>query len=46
MHCALILGDSFKIYSIIPELCEKNVKEIILLNDARRPASFSNKIKN
>lgn len=44
-HCALVLGGSVNAYSIIQELYEKNVEEIILFNYSRRPASFSNKIK-
>lgn len=44
-HCALVLGGSVNAYSIIQELYEKKVEEIILFNYSRRPASFSNKIK-
>ena len=43
-HCALILGGYVNGYSIIQELYEKDVKDIILFTYSRDLASYSNKI--
>ncbi len=45
MSCALILGGNVNGYSIIQELYEKKVEEIILFGCSRELASYSNKIK-
>jgi predicted ATP-grasp superfamily ATP-dependent carboligase len=45
ISCALILGGNVNGYSIIQELCEKNVEDIILFCHSRELASYSNKIK-
>ncbi|MDR7665856.1 hypothetical protein RG963_08740 [Methanosarcina sp. Z-7115] len=44
-HCALVLGGYVNGYSIIQELSEKRVEEIILFGYSRELASYSNKIK-
>jgi D-aspartate ligase len=44
-HCALVLGGYVNGYSIIQELSEKGVEEIILFGYSRELASYSNKIK-
>lgn len=44
-HCALVLGGYVNGYSIIQELHEKGIKEIILFDYSRNIATFSNKIK-
>jgi predicted ATP-grasp superfamily ATP-dependent carboligase len=44
-NCALILGGNVNGYSIIQELHEKNVEEIILFGSPREFAAHSNKIK-
>lgn len=44
-HCVLILGGRVNGYSIIQELYEKGVKEIVLFDVEKRVASASNKIK-
>ncbi|WP_250987340.1 hypothetical protein [Methanoculleus oceani] len=43
--CVLVLGGYINSYSIIQELYEKHVIEIILLDTTRSVASYSNKIK-
>ena len=45
ISCALILGGNVNGYSIIQELHEKKVEEIILFGCCRESASYSNKIK-
>ena len=45
ISCALILGGNVNGYSIIQELHEKKVEEIILFGCSRESASYSNKIK-
>lgn len=44
-HCALILGGYVNGYSIIQELHEKKVEEIVLFGYSKELASYSNKIK-
>lgn len=44
-NCALILGGNVNGYSIIQELYEKRVKELILFGHGRELAAYSNKIK-
>lgn len=44
-NCALILGGNVNGYSIVQELHEKNVEEIILFGGSKEFASYSNKIK-
>jgi predicted ATP-grasp superfamily ATP-dependent carboligase len=44
-NCALILGGNVNGYSIIQELHEKKVEEIILFGHSKELASYSNKIK-
>ncbi|MFZ2499676.1 hypothetical protein [Methanosarcina sp.] len=44
-HCTLVLGGYVNGYSIIQELYEKKVEEIILFGYSRELASYSNKIK-
>jgi len=44
-HCVLVLGGYVNGYSIIQELYEKKVREIILFAYFRELASYSNKIK-
>jgi predicted ATP-grasp superfamily ATP-dependent carboligase len=44
-HCVLVLGGHVNGYSIIQELYEKKVREIILFGYSRELASYSNKIK-
>ncbi|WAI01197.1 hypothetical protein [Methanogenium organophilum] len=44
-NCALVLGGYVNGYSIIQELYEKNVENIILFDTSRKIASYSNKIK-
>lgn len=44
-HCVLVLGGRVNGYSIIQELHEKGVEEIILFDVTKRVAAFSNKIK-
>jgi D-aspartate ligase len=43
-HCAVILGGYVNGYNIIRELHEKGVRDIVLLDHAKRLASRSNKI--
>jgi predicted ATP-grasp superfamily ATP-dependent carboligase len=43
--CALVLGGYVNGYSIIQELSESGVKDIILFDTTRKVASYSNKIK-
>ena len=43
-HCALVLGGYVNGYSIIQELYEKKVREIILFGYSRELATYSNKI--
>lgn len=43
-HCALVLGGYVNGYSIIQELYEKKVREIIRFAYSRELASYSNKI--
>jgi predicted ATP-grasp superfamily ATP-dependent carboligase len=43
--CALVLGGYVNGYSIIKELYEKNIEEIVLFGSSRELASYSNKIK-
>ncbi|AKB45796.1 ATP-grasp enzyme-like protein (plasmid) [Methanosarcina sp. Kolksee] len=44
-HCALVLGGYVNGYSIIQELHEKRVQDIILFDSSKKLASYSNKIK-
>lgn len=44
-NCALVLGGYVNGYSIIQELFEKNVENIILFDTSRKVASYSKKIK-
>ena len=44
-NCALILGGYVNGYSIIQELHEKNVNDIILFDTTKKVGSYSNKIK-
>lgn len=44
-HCALVLGGYVNGYSIIQELHEKRVQNIILFDSSKKLASYSNKIK-
>ena len=44
-HCVLVLGGHVNGYSIIQELYEKKVREIILFAYSRELATYSNKIK-
>jgi len=44
-HCVLVLGGNVNGYSIIQELYEKKVREIILFAYSRELATYSNKIK-
>jgi len=44
-HCALILGGYVNGYSIIQELYEKGVKDIILFDNSRSLAAYSHKIR-
>ncbi|KKH99277.1 hypothetical protein EO95_17050 [Methanosarcina sp. 1.H.T.1A.1] len=43
--CALVLGGYVNGYSIIKELYEKKIEEIVLFGSSRELASYSNKIK-
>jgi predicted ATP-grasp superfamily ATP-dependent carboligase len=43
--CALILGGYVNGYSIIQELSENGVQDIVLFSTTREPGSYSNKIK-
>lgn len=43
--CALILGGYVNGYSIIQELSEKGIKDIILFDDKKQFGAYSNKIK-
>jgi len=45
INCVLILGGNVNGYSIVQELYEKKVREIILFAYSRELASYSNKIK-
>ena len=44
-HCVLVLGGYVNGYSIIQELYEKRVRDIILFDNSKKLASYSNKIK-
>ena len=44
-NCALILGGYVNGYSIIQELHEKKVKDIILFDTSKKVGAHSNKIK-